>query len=256
MQSHIPPEGGRGDVIGDLFGVTADAAGQDLPLRPLAAATTQEVMVDMPGMEPPDREQLLQRARDAAREDRFADSEALYHQLLDLEPGHVEATIGLAGLLEIRDRDAAIRFLDASLKTQPDQAEYLLARAAARRRQKELPEAEVDARRVLKLHPNHPGGLFELGLVLLRKGLAAEAGQVLMRRVEQRPDDAECWYYIGEARNQAGNMPAALEALQRAAALDTTDARTFNLLGRVLDRLGRPDEAMEMYRRGRDLGAS
>ena len=47
----------------------------------------------------------------------------------------------------------------------------------------------------------------ELGLVLLRKGLAAEAGQVLMRRVEQRPDDAETWLYVGEARNQAGNLP-------------------------------------------------
>ena len=69
----------------------------------------------------------------------------------------------------------------------------------------------------------------------------------------QRPDDADCWYYIGEARNQAGNLPAALEALQRAARLDERDTRTFNLMGRVLDRMGRPDEAMAMYRRSREL---
>ena len=209
--------------------------------------------MDVPTLEPLDPDHLLARAREAAAQERRADSEALYRELLALEPGHAAGIVGLALLLEGHDTDAALKLLATALKATPDAPELLLARAGMRRRQKDLAEAETDARRVLKQHPNHPDGLYELGLVLLRKGLAAEAGQVLMRRVEQRPDDADCWYYIGEARNQAGNLPAALEALQRAARLDERDARTFNLMGRVLDRMGRPDEAMAMYRRSREL---
>lgn len=253
MHSSIPPDGGRSDVIPDLFQVPAGIQGEDFTLRPLASASAQDVTVDVPTLEPLDPDHLLARAREAAAQDRRADSEALYRELLTLEPGHVGGIVGLAALLEGHDPGAALGLLASALKPAPDSPELLLARAGIRRRQKELADAEVDARRVLKVHPNHPDGLFELGLVLLRKGLAAEAGQVLMRRVEQRPDDADCWYYIGEARNQAGNLPAALEALQRAARLDERDTRTFNLMGRVLDRMGRPDEAMEMYRRSREL---
>jgi hypothetical protein len=33
----------------------------------------------------------------------------------------------------------------------------------------------------------------------------------------------------------------------------TPDAKAYHLMGRVLDRLSRPEEAREMYRRGRDL---
>ena len=254
MQSSIPPEGGRNDVVPDLFQMPAsDAPGADFTLRRLTSASAQDVTVDVPTLEPLDPDHLLARAREAASQDRRADAEALYRELLTLEPGHVQGIVGLAALLEGHDTDSALGLLETALKSSPDSPELLLTRAGIRRRRKELAEAEVDARRVLKLQPNHPDGLFELGLVLLRKGLAAEAGQILMRRVEQRPDDADCWYYIGEARNQAGNLPAALEALQRAARLDERDTRTFNLMGRVLDRMGRPDEAMAMYRRSREL---
>ena len=32
------------------------------------------------------------------------------------------------------------------------------------------------------------------------------------------------------------------------------DAKTYHLMGRVLDRMCLPDEAQEMYRRGREIG--
>jgi len=32
------------------------------------------------------------------------------------------------------------------------------------------------------------------------------------------------------------------------------DAKTYHLMGRVLDRMFLPDQAQEMYRRGRELG--
>ena len=52
-----------------------------------------------------------------------------------------------------------------------------------------------------------------------------------------------------------GNLPAALEALRKSAELDDRNDRVFYLMGRVLDRMGRPDEAMPMYRRSKELSA-
>jgi Flp pilus assembly protein TadD len=255
---------GREQTVADLFdhpSLEADPLPREpdarLDLRPLAALTTPDSRVDAPSTEPLDPDRLLELAREAAARDRKGEAEALLTELLTLEPGHLGAIAGLALLLEERqDADGALAVLARGLKVRADAPELLLTRAGIHRRQKELGEAEADARRVLRAHPAHSEALFELGLVLLRRGLAAEAGQMLVRRAELRPDDPETWYYIGEARNQAGNLPAALEALQRAVALNDRDGRTWHLMGRVLDRMGRPDEAMPMYRRSRDLASA
>lgn len=255
---------GREDTIGDLFDVPhleAEPALADadatLGLRPFAAQTTPDTRVDAPGTEPLDPERLLELAREAASRDRKEEAEALLVELLGLEPGHLGAAVGLATLMaERQDRQGALDVLAAALKVYPDEPELLLTRAGIQRRAKELGDAEADARRVLRAHPAHPGALFELGLVLLRRGLAAEAGQMLLRRAEHRPDDPETWYYIGEARNQAGNLGGALEALEKAAALNGRDSRTWHLMGRVLDRMGRPDDAMPMYRKSRELASA
>jgi tetratricopeptide (TPR) repeat protein len=263
MHIQRPRLNGREDTTRDLFETPAleadpgaPGADESLGLRPFAALTTPDARVDAPGTESLDPERILELARDAASRDRKGEAATLLGELLALEPGHLGAAVGLAVLLEERqDTAGALEVVAAALKVRPDAPELLLTRAGIHRRQKDLSEAESDARRVLRTHPAHPDALFELGLVLLRRGLAAEAGQMLVRRAEIRPDDAETWYYIGEARNQAGTLPAALEALKRAAALNDRDGRTWHLMGRVLDRMGRPDEAMPMYRRSRDLAS-
>ncbi len=59
-------------------------------------------------------------------------------------------------------------------------------------------------------------------------------------RSTSSPSDAEAHYYLGEALNQAGDYAGARTALEQSAALDPDSAKTYRLLGRVLDRLGRP----------------
>jgi Flp pilus assembly protein TadD len=48
-------------------------------------------------------------------------------------------------------------------------------------------------------------------------------------------------------------LAGAHAALQRALELDPRDSKTHHLLGRVFDRLGRPEEARDMYERSREL---
>jgi Flp pilus assembly protein TadD len=86
--------------------------------------------------------------------------------------------------------------------------------------------------------------------------MVVEAAGHLQRALELQPDNARACYYLGDALNQAADLPGARRALQRAVELDPRDPKAHHLLGRVLDRLGCPDEAREMYQRSRELAGA
>jgi Flp pilus assembly protein TadD len=50
-----------------------------------------------------------------------------------------------------------------------------------------------------------------------------------------------------------GDLAGASSALDRALQATPKDGKVYHLRGRVLDRLGQPDEAREMYKRSREL---
>jgi Flp pilus assembly protein TadD len=80
-----------------------------------------------------------------------------------------------------------------------------------------------------------------------------EAASCFHRALEFQPDNAKTYYYLGDALNQLGDLPAARAAVERALQVSPDDAKAYNLMGRVLDRMNLPEQAQEMYRRGRDL---
>ena len=177
-----------------------------------------------------------------------------YRELLELEPEHVEARLHLARLLdrleEVGRRGGRAHGGPSSA---PDQTEFLVLRGSMLGRLQRYREAEVDLRRVLRLHPSHAPAQFELGLLLWRRGLVQEAAACFHRALEFQPDNAKSYYYLGDALNQLGDLPGARAALERALQVNPDDAKAYHLMGRVLDRLNLPEEAQEMYRRGRDL---
>ncbi|HEU4682017.1 MAG TPA: tetratricopeptide repeat protein, partial [Gemmatimonadales bacterium] len=73
------------------------------------------------------------------------------------------------------------------------------------------------------------------------------------RALEFQPDNAKTHYYLGDVLNHLGDLPRARSALERAIEVNPDDPKAYHLLGRVLDRLNLPEEAREMYNRGRDL---
>jgi len=242
---------GARTLEGDLVPGGADAG---YPLRPFAVDAGLDTPVEAPSALPPDPGRLLARADDAAGLARFAEAEALYRELLELVPAQPAGSAALAGLLERQgDLPGALEILGRAIGRFPDDPRLLLERAALNRRHKELGDAEVDVRRVLKADPQHAPALLELGLVQLRRGVAPDAAETLRRYAELRPADASAWFHVGEALNQAGELDDALAALRRSVELDEREGRSYQLMGRVLDRMGKPDEAMPMYRRAREI---
>ncbi len=197
---------------------------------------------------------VSQAAAAAWQEGRYRDAAAAYRELLARDPRLVDARLGLARALEAADQpEAAVAALGEAIDLAPDQTEYLVIRGSILGRLRRFPEAEADLRKVLKLHPAHAPALHELGLLFLRKGLAAPAAEMFQRALSLQPDRPAAYLHLGEALNRAGDLPGAAAALQRAVQLDPGSRQALNTLARVLDRLGRPDEAEALYRKAQDI---
>ena len=76
--------------------------------------------------------------------------------------------------------------------------------------------------------------------------------QQLRRSVELDADRPSTWCQLGEALNRLDDLSSSLAAFERAAAIDPLNPRALQGMGRVLDRLGRSDEATQLYRRARE----
>ena len=255
---------GREQAIDELFataGMEAEPAARGVDtqfsLRPFAAGAVSDGQVEPdPVTEGTVTEQLLRRAREAANRQRRSEAVQIYRQVLTLEPGNLPARNNLALLFEAGgEPEAALDELNAALRHHPDQVDLLVNRGAIQGTLKHYAEAEADLRRAQRLSPQHAAAHFNLGLVQWRKGLPEDAAESFSRGLELEPENAASWYYLGDSLNQLGDLPRAQQALERAGELDPTSAKTFHLLGRVFDRLNRPGDAIEMYRRSREVAS-
>jgi tetratricopeptide (TPR) repeat protein len=219
-----------------------------------SAAAVGEPATTLALRTPAPAERLLERADALAAGARPADAVAVYRELLATDAAHIEARLHLARLLvQLEEHEQALVLLGETLRNAPDQTEFLVLRGGIFTHLRRYEEADGDLRRVLRLYPSHAPAHLELGRLLWRKGLAGKAATYFRRALEFQPDSARICSSLGDALNQAGDLAGAQAALQRALALDPRDSKTHHLLGRVFDRLGRPDEARDMYERSREL---
>lgn len=252
----------RERTISELLGADGGLEGALIPtgvdegfsLRPLAASLPgDDVVVADPLGEGSEIDHLLRRAREQAQRGRPAEAAVTYRQLLELDPLQREGRRELAQLLErAGDLEGAVDQLSAAIRIDPENADLLVHRGALLGQQKEYLPAEADLRRVLKREPLHPGALFHLGVVQVRKGLPKEGAPTLRKALEVEPENVAGWYALSEALMGLTDLAGAEAALRRTLELSPSHARGSHLLGRVLDRLGRTDEAAAMYQRSRE----
>jgi len=158
------------------------------------------------------------------------------------EPGRSEAECALAAI-------------DAALVDQPGSIALLLHRASQLGAMGRYAAARADLEQALVLEPANLTVRSALGIVLLRKGLWADAVPHLRRVVEVESWSPTAWFYLGEALNHVDDLDGALAAYVRAAEIDPHHAKALHGQGVVLDRLRRPEDATTMYRRSREVAA-
>lgn len=83
----------------------------------------------------------------------------------------------------------------------------------------------------------------QIGWAHLSAGRVADAVRVLTAESGRRPDDADVWRTLGEAKDRAGDQAGAIEALERAVQLAPRSAHARHHLGALLFTTGRAAEA-------------
>jgi predicted O-linked N-acetylglucosamine transferase (SPINDLY family) len=214
---------------------------------------------------------------------RLAEAEALYRQILAVEPQHA-AALHLLGVIahQLGRHEVAVNLIAQAIGFAPSVpefhcnlgeayralgrfeeaiAEYRLAivlksdlpeayynLANALKAQGRLEEAAAAYHRALALRPNYPEACSNLGVVFSDKGQFEEAISAFRQALALNRNYADAHSNLGVALKKAGRLEEALDAFREAIALKPNLPEAHNNLGNVLREKGRSSEAIVAYR--------
>lgn len=234
-------------------------------------------------LDPSAVEPRLQAARIYLRLQRLDQAEANFNAVLERRSDHVEALTSLAGIISQRNPEAAVEVLIRWSEMDPAAVAPWVAIGRLYARLKQQAPAEAAFRRALDLAPSDPSALTGLGRIYSVNGKADDALAVWSRLAELTPEVVEPKIQIARIR-QARRDPETEEALRAVLSIDSQNREalrhlaqllgrtraTVNLAldtwerlasldpgvvfpiaqrGRLLERVGRIDEAETEYRR-------
>ncbi len=194
----------------------------------------------------------MQHARQLAQSGELTAALTILRALIAREPKHVRARHVLAELLAHKgDLEGAISELTRALDLVPDDVQNLCSRAALYIARARYDNAESDLKRAVKLADRNPDVQVQLGVLFCKRARWREAIDPLRAAIAADAQHAAAHYHLGDAYNAVDDLPAALNAYERAAQLEPGNARPLMRIGVVLDRMGRNAEAAAAYRRAR-----
>jgi len=190
-----------------------------------------------------------ERLRDRSR------SIAAYRKAVLDDPNDLPTRFELATILHrVGDYLAALRELDYCLLRDRDNPEMLCTSGFVCLSMGNLDAAERFLRRAVELGCASAKAELNLGVLLTRKALWRDAVPHFRRSIELERNQPTAYICLGEALNCTDDLSGALSAFEKAQDIDPDNQRALRGLGVVYDRLGRPEEAVEMYHRSREGG--
>lgn len=171
----------------------------------------------------------------------------------DAHPADEQTALSLSAALAKRGNiEGALGVLERAIGAGADGVTLRCARASILSGRLRYDDAERELLRAQKLKPDDQTVLLQQGILACRRAKWREAVEPLARVVRQDSASSLAHFYLGEALSKLDRLGEALEAYHRAAELEPDNWRAFKGVGIVLDRMGRPSEAAEFYRRARD----
>ena len=163
--------------------------------------------------------------------------------------GDVRLTVAESHLLRDSGRhDEAYAFLAKALDAQPDQADLLYEASLAAEKLGQLETVERLLRKLIALKPESPQGYNALGYTFADHNIRLdEAAELVDKALALSPDDSFILDSKGWVLFRQGKLDAALDILKKAYAKQP-DAEIAAHIGEVLWKLGRIDEAKEVWR--------
>jgi len=199
-------------------------------------------------------EQALQTALTQHRAGQLPAAEAIYRQILAVQPQHPEALHLLGALATEQQRyDEAVPLLQRAVTLVPMEPVFHSNLGVALRRMGRLEEATASLQRAATLGPQIPETHLNFSDALLDLGRYHEAMASARRALALRPDYGNAYNNLGNALAQLGRFEEAVESHRQAVALCPENADAHNNLGNSLMEAGQWDEAIVCFERALEL---
>ncbi len=209
--------------------------------RAALAAVSERLQADAKDTEALRLRGLLERRRGQA-----AEAQKTLAQVISIDPRADWAYNDLVRLLFEGGRAGdAERIARVALRVNPRNGEMHDLFGTILSDRNDLPSGEWHFRRALELAGPHPRIDANLGLNLMQQGRTAEAEACYRRASEAAPDDLQVLAHWSKLAEVQGDLPRAVELLDRAAAV-ASDADVNLLRARVRVREGRPADALAL----------
>ncbi len=143
--------------------------------------------------------------------------------------------------------DKALSYYQKALAIQPDNWDIQNNIGTLLADQGKLEEALAYLQSVVKAQPRLGGSCFNLGSVLFRLGKVDEAVSYLQKAAEYEPSDNEIRQALDQAMSLQRQLALDLEIYQAKLKAAPQDPAVHLKLGQILERQGKPKEAMSHY---------
>ena len=176
---------------------------------------------------------------------RLVEAEAMYRQVLDIEPDHFES-LHLIGVISHQrgDHAAAVRQIDAALQANPKNAAAHSNRGLALQELGRFADALASFERALAVEPDDADVLMSRGVALAALGRCGEAIASYDRALAISPDHVDALTNRGSALYVLGRATAALASYERALAISPDHPEALANRGVTLHTLKRDAEAL------------
>lgn len=187
--------------------------------------------------------------------EKFGNTKEAYDSLrtaTQLEPTDEGNYVDLITLcIEHRNYDLAAEIAGIGLARLPDSERLHLQSGVVFAMKAQFEEARKEFETAASLAPTRSLPHVALALVSMQMNRTDDAVQQLRSRARQFPDDYLALWFLGEALNRSGITPGApgqkeaVDALERSVQLDPNISQSQELLGKLLARDGRFEEALK-----------
>lgn len=185
---------------------------------------------------------------------RLSEAEAIYRQILIVQPQHAEAHHLIGVIAHQRGQEeVAVKWISRAIEFGVDSAVAHSNLGEAYRALGRLDEALAAYSHALQLKPDLAVGHFNMGVTLCMMGGMDKAAVSFQRVVELDPGYADAHRNLGFCLEKRGNFAGAIESYRRSLRLQPDVAETYFNLGVAMTRQGQLDEALIAYRRAAEL---
>jgi len=187
---------------------------------------------------------------------RWADAEAQYKKVIELEPGYIGVWNNLGNnAFRQQEYRQAIAYFRKEIAYNPAPIPWH-GMGRAYRELGVMDSAQYAYERSIAVDSTYAAAYLNLAILLQDEGAFSEALDVARRGARVRPDDIELQYQIGALLMQLGRPEQALQYLATVATEWSWHYPSRYNLGQALARLGRGDEAQAVLKQAEALRAA